>query len=445
MMAKLILTILWLLIPISLFTQSGMTVAEFKVKLEGYFNNEMVDDVFRKIPQNTRFTIWGWDVGDYSGDGNPDLAFSIKITGETRRITYVYFFVDIDGYLELILVEPYEYVELPLEVGVAIRNNKCSITQKKKKDIWQIKSYTFEDGVIYLIEEYLSQNYLGNNLETVVNYKTNECKFTLESLSREKLNFEAKYYFIPSYPRNKPVYKGFSSRTNIDKIDYVIKGSYYWRGDYDASMSVKSSFDNNFIYFTITVTDDVFVPKECENCIGDKISFWFDFQPFRSSFKRLFKQSGSQLLVRSKPDGSIFKIEINLGNLVDKSPYVESINSTEPFDDEQKRSVEKIKLLFTTNEDKYVLKARIPVALFGYDMLPYENDEPVFIGFNIVYVDVDNEFRPNEITYITNSSFEESQPATFGELVILPDYRKFGFAKNIYVDSILNLLENFGF
>ncbi|MFN3306959.1 MAG: hypothetical protein ACK42Z_07220, partial [Candidatus Kapaibacteriota bacterium] len=159
----------------------------------------------------------------------------------------------------------------------------------------------------------------------------------------------------------------------------------------------------------------------------------------------LFKQSGNQLIVRNKPDGSIFKIEINLGNLMDKLPFVESINSTEPFDDAQKRSVEKIKLIFNTNDERYVLKARIPISLFGYDMLPIENDEPVFIGFNIVYVDVDNEYRPTEIAYITNSAFEESQPATFGELVLLPDFRKYGFAKNIYVDSILDLLENFGF
>lgn len=445
MKSKILLTILWFLFPFSSFAQTGMTLAEFKVKLEMYFNNEMVEDVFKKIPQNTRFTIWGWDVGDYSSDGNPDLAFSIKISGETKRITYVYFFVDIDGYLELIYVEPYEYVELPLEVGVAIRNNKCAITQKKKKDLWQIKSYTFEDGVIYLVEEYLSQNYLGYNLETIVNYKTNECKFSVESLFRDRRNFEANYYFIPSYPRNKPVYKGYSSNTNIDKIDYVIRGSYYWRGDYDASLNVKSSFDNNFLYFTITVTDDVFVPKECENCIGDKIVLWFDFQPFQNSLKRLFKQSGNQLFVRSKPDGNIFKIEINLGNLVDKLPYVELVNSSDPFDEEQKRAVEKIKLLFTTNQDKNILKARIPFSLFGYDLLPFENDEPLFIGFNVVYIDVDNEFRPNEITYITNSNFDESQPATFGELVILPDYRKFGFVKNIYTDNILDLLENFGF
>ncbi|MFN3270167.1 MAG: hypothetical protein ACK42G_06260, partial [Candidatus Kapaibacteriota bacterium] len=121
-----------------------MTVAEFKTKLEQYFNEEMINDVFDKISQKTKFTIWGWDVGDFSGDNNPDLAFSIKILGESRKYTYVYLFVDIDGYLELVYVQPFEYVELPLEIGISIRNNKCSITQKRKKDYWTIKSFSFD-------------------------------------------------------------------------------------------------------------------------------------------------------------------------------------------------------------------------------------------------------------------------------------------------------------
>ncbi|MCX7909066.1 MAG: hypothetical protein N2560_06080 [Ignavibacteria bacterium] len=422
-----------------------MTIPEFKVKLEKYFNTEMIEDVFRKVPQNTKFAIWGWDVGDFSSDNYPDLAFSIKIIGESKKNTYVYLFVDIDGYLELIYVEPFEYVELPLEIGITINNNKCSITQKKKKDFWAIKSYSFDNGVLFLVEEYVSQQYFGYGLESKINYLANECNIKLESFSKDQTDNNLNYLFVPSYPRNRYVYKGYPIKTKASKVDFVIKGSYYWRGENDASYEIKSSFDQNYLYFTIEILDDIFVSKECEKCIGDKFLLWFDFQPFPNSLKRIFKQAGNQLLVRNKPDGGIFKIEIALGNLLDKQPYIESVNSNEPLDNLQIKAIEKIKLIFTTQEGKYVLKVRLPFSLFGYERVPIENDETVYIGFNAIYVDVDNEFRPDEISYITNSEFDETKPSTFGELILIPDFQKFSFAKNIYVENFLQVLEDFGF
>jgi hypothetical protein len=427
------------------FAQTGMTVPEFKAKLMKYFNEEMIEDVFKKLPQNIRYTVWGWDVGDFSGDDYPDLAFSIKVLGETRKVTYVYLFVDIEGYLELVFVEPFDYFELPLEIGISIRNKKCSITQKRQNDFWVIKSYTFDNGVIYLAEEYTSQNYYGYGLESTINYIRNQCNYKIESLSKEPLSFNASYFFIPSHPRNKYVYKGYPYITKVDKANFTIKGSYYWYGEDDASFEVKSSYDDSFLYFTMTITDDYFIPKECDSCAGDKVILWFDFQPFSSPLKRMFKQSGSKIILRDKPDGSIYRIDLNLGNLLDKFPFVESINSSEPLDEDQVKSIEKIKVFFSTQAGKYVLKFRIPFTLFGYQGVPLNGDEPVYIGFNVVYVDVDNEFRQNEATMITNSVFNEVKPCTFGELVLVPDLQKFSYAKNIYLDSLLHLLEDFGF
>lgn len=445
-MKKLLLSLSFLFFSnLLLFSQSGMTVSEFKVKLERYFNEEMIDDIFKKVPQSTRFTIWGWDVGDYSGDNNPDLAFSIKILGDGRKTTYVYLFIDIDGYLELVYVEPFEYVELPLEIGISIRDNKCSITQKKKKDFWTIKSYSFDSGVIYLVEEYDSQIFSGYGLEKNINYKTNECNLKIESLSNNKMRYQSNYLFVPSYPRSKYAYKGYPIVTNVDKVDFVVKGSYYWKGENDASFQIKSSFDQSFLYFTINIVDDNFAPKDCEQCVGDKFVLWFDFQPFQNSLRRLFKQSGNQLLPRNKPDGSIFSIDINLGNLTDRQPYIEAVNSTEPLDNLQLKAVEKIKIFFISQDGDYILKIRVPFSFFGYEGIPLDGDDPIFLGFNAVFIDVDNEFRPNEVSYITNSPFEENNPSSFGELILIPDFHRFSYAKNIYLDNLLRILEEFGF
>jgi hypothetical protein len=426
--------------------QSGLTFNEFKSKLEKYFNSEMLDDIEKQIPQKSRISVWGWDVGDFSGDNYPDLAFSIKILDEKRRNVYVYLFVDLDGYLQLVYFDSYEYLELPLEIGVSIHNNKCSITQKKKNDFWTYKSYTFDNGIIYLAEEYTSQSIFGNALETRIDYEKCEYKINLDYFDARKDKFQTDFLFIPSYPRSKQVFKGYPVVSTAGKVDYVIKGSYYWKGEEDASMRIKSSFDDQYLYFAINFTDDNFIPPECDKCVGDFFSFWFDFTPYKSTLQRIFKQAGNKFIPRSNFEGSLYEIKVFPGDFLDKLPYVASVNSSEPLDEEQIKSISKIKI-FVTKEDStnFVLKVRFPFSLFGYERCPIENEAPVYIGFNIVYHDIDNEFRPEQETLITNSIFDESRPSTFGELVLIPDFRKFSYSKNIFLENIINLLEGFGF
>ncbi len=439
-------TLFFILSYFELQSQSGLTFSEFKSKLEKYFNSEMIADVENQIPQKSRISVWGWDVGDFSNDGYPDLGFTVKILDEKRRVVYVYLFVDLEGYFRLVYFDSFEYLELPLEVGISIQNNKCSITQKKKNDFWTFKSYTFDNGVLFLAEEYTSRKYFGNALETRFNYLNNECKVEMESLEGRNEKFQTDFLFIPSYPRSKPVYKGYPVTSFAGKVDYVIKGSYYWKGEEDASMRIKSSFDEQYLYFSIQITDDIFVPAVCDSCIGDYLTFWFDFTPYNNSLQRIFKQASNKLIPRSNFEGSLFEIKVFPGDFFDILPFVGAVNSTEPLDDEQVKSISRIKL-FVTQEDSinYIVKVRFPFSLFGYEHCPIENEQPIFLGFNIIYHDIDNEYRPKEETMITNSIFEHSRPSTFGELVIIPDFKKFGYASNIFLDNVLQLLEGFGF
>lgn len=430
----------------NLEAQSGLTFQEFKSKLEKYFNSEMLNDIEKQVPQKSRISVWGWDVGDFSGDSYPDLAFSIKILDEKRRNVYVFLFVDIDGYLKLVFFDSYEYLELPLEIGISIQNGKCSITQKKKKDFWTYKSYTFDNGVIYLAEEYISESLMGNAIEYQIDYIHCEYKVNYEPLDIRTEKFQTNFLFIPSYDRSKQIFKGYPVITYANKVDFVIKGSYYWKGEEDASMGIKSSFDEDYLYFSIRFTDDNFIPPECDKCVGDFFSFWFDFTPYKGTLQRVFKQSGNKLIPRTNFEGSLFEIKIFPGNFLEKLPYVASVNSTDPLDQEQIKSISRIKI-FVNREDStnFVLKIRFPFSLFGYERCPIENDEPIYIGCNIVFHDIDNEFRPEQETSITNSAFDDTRPSTFGELVLIPDFKKFSYSKNIFLENIVNLLEGFGF
>ena len=82
---------------------------------------------------------------------------------------------------------------------------------------------------------------------------------------------------LPSYWRGKKVYNGYAAKATVDKVDFAIKGAYNWTGDKDASFSSSSSFDDQFLYFTIKAFDDKVIPKTCDSCIGDYFDLWFDF------------------------------------------------------------------------------------------------------------------------------------------------------------------------
>ncbi|MBK7185022.1 MAG: hypothetical protein IPH85_03700 [Ignavibacteria bacterium] len=78
--------------PLSLSAQSGMEFDEFARKIDPYFAEDLIADVRSSMPQGSQYRIWGWDVGDFSGDGFYDLAMSVNILGTRKRECVVYLF-----------------------------------------------------------------------------------------------------------------------------------------------------------------------------------------------------------------------------------------------------------------------------------------------------------------------------------------------------------------
>ena len=152
---KIILTIAIIAI-LSVFNakaQSGMDFNELAKKLNGYFDAELIEDLQKDLPQGSKYTVWGWDVGDFSGDGFNDLAFTIKLNSEKRKVATVFMYIDIDGYLTNVAQYSFEYIDLPLEIGVSIKDNACYVTRKKNQNDWFIKSFRYSSGSLYLLDE----------------------------------------------------------------------------------------------------------------------------------------------------------------------------------------------------------------------------------------------------------------------------------------------------
>lgn len=440
----LVLTLFFFMSSILCYSQSGMKFSELSKRLEQYFNKEMIADIQEQLPQGSEYTVWGWDVGDYSGDGNPDAAFTLRIAGEKGRTMQAYLFVDLDGYFVKVGQFPYQFVELPLEIGVVIRGNACFVTKKNKMYDWLIRGYRFDNGSLNHLDEFTTKRIGSQTYETYKNYEnlTNTEKFI--NTRDNRTNFSANYTVIPSYPRGRLIYKGYTGEVNIDNVEYVPRGAFYWSGAEDLCYKVSSVYDNEYLYMTIRVRDDVIVPQNCDTCICDHVDVWFDITQSDSIRSRFSIMKGEEASVRDKAENGLFRFTIKPGNYIDKSAVVQ-ISATDDLEAFQKIASRNVVAISDIQDSVYIIKFKIPFVFFGLEGNPSENGKFVEYGCTISVHDYDNEFRPEEYTEKTTSKFDPKVPASYGALVIVPDGRWYGESKNIYQEDIQKVLIEYGF
>lgn len=430
----------------NLLSQSGMKFAEFKKKLTSYFDDELINDIEKLMPQGSVYNIWGWDVGDFSNDEHNDVAFAVRMSGDKRKIVQVFLFVDIDGFLLNVGTYPFSYVEIPLEVGVVIRDKTCFITKKNEQYNWEIIGYQFRDGNLNLKESYSTQRILNYTYENTLDYINLKGIKRFVTTSNNKEEFSANYKIIPSYPRGRQIYKGFSNEIIVDRVENVGTGAYYWSGPDDASFKAKSAYDSDNLYLTIKIIDDQFVASTCENCYSDFLEIWFDANLYSQNQSRYFKIIDKKVDFVKKIDRGIYSLKIYPGDFTETKPYVREVSSTDDMDIYQQEASKKIRVSATLFDSHYVLRFKIPWALFGFDKAPVDDNNFTELGITLIYNDIDNEYRPEELSQIASSeNFVNFNPSTYSTLVLIPDEKWFGESINIFVEDILKNLFDSGF
>lgn len=444
-MKKIILLILILIAgSLRLHAQAGMDFGELARKLDPYFDIALINDIKQQLPQGSDYKIWGWDVGDFSGDGRFDVAFTVRVATGEKRTMQVYMFVDISGYLIKVGQFPYKYVEVPLEIGVMIKYNGCFITKKNEKYNWLIRGYRFDRGSLIMLDEYTTRRIGRYTYQAYRNFQNlqNIEKYFVTLSGKEK--FYLDFLTIPSYPRGQKIYQGYYANAFSNNIDYVYKGAYDWKGDHDASFLVSSAYDDQNLYMTIDVTDDKIVHQLCDTCIADHIELWLDVTPPPADGNRLVKTDGKLIDYRKSADTGIYRFTIYPGDFLEKKAFIQLI-STDDFKTVQKISAHGIKAISNITEKGYIVKIKIPFPVLGYQMPPLYKDKPTEFGCTVVVHDFDNKFREYEKTEIATSQFSSINPSTYGSLLLFPDNQRYGHADNIFKDEILKHLIEYGF
>ncbi len=442
LMPFLLIAAVW---PAALSAQSGMDFEEFKRRADPYFAEELLADVRNAMPLGASYRIWGWDVGDFSGDGVYDLAVSLHVSGSRKRECLVYMFVDVDGFLVNISKMPFPFIDLPLEVGVVIRDTSCYVTVKRKSEDWSILGYRFREGAVVLVDQFIT-----NRVESLghESYRSFQTLATRERFLRkdDEAAYESQYITIPCYGRGRQVFAGFVPEASVQGIDHVTEGSYWWAGEEDVSFRARMVYDDDYLYMRVHVRDSNVVTGWCDTCVADHLEIYLDVSPEAESgvSRNVSIANRSDINVRHTSDSGLYTIVVRLGDFADRLPRV-VVRTTDDLDPTQNQARRQIRAVSARSNDGYVVKVRIPFVLLGYQKAPIDERRHTEFGCTVAIHDVDNEFRAEEFTVIASSPLKYLDPSTYGVMRFIPDGVWYGESSNIYGEAVLNALRELGF
>jgi hypothetical protein len=236
---------------------AGTKWNEFKKTLDKYFAKELIADITNQEPLISNYDIHSWDVGDFSGDGYTDLALVAKTSTDRGRQMTVLMFYDQDGYILKAGEFKRSYVELPLEVGVAIRNGAAFVTEKQKQYEWEIKGYSIIGGDLKLVEDFVTKSTSGVTEEISTGYYGRPSSVRYIGSADNDILFDYRYNVndIATGSRS-PIEKG-NSDIEVENVENILEGGYWWQDWDDLSYKVYFSTDSDKLYIKLEVKDDI--------------------------------------------------------------------------------------------------------------------------------------------------------------------------------------------
>ncbi len=428
--------------PTLLWAQQGMRFAELKQRLLPYFAEEMIWDIHKQLPQREDYRIWGWDVGDFSGDRYPDVAISIKRASQKKKIAEVLLFVDIDGFLVEVGQFQKPYTQLPIEVGVAIKDTTCYIVSRQSSAYWQVSGYRFLHGTLITVMQMSSRERKGEIYryrEDFTHLRIQEQWFHQRTGALKK---EVLTVVVPVHRRFRVIPLGVPQMPEIASVRFVPKGAFYWRGAEDASFRLKVAYNQRFLYVLVDVRDDTVVTERKPQSLADHVALWFDMQSVREV------EPGEPIRtvpLKNGSDSGLMVIELFPGDFKQLKPSVR-VQSTEDLDSLQRQALDQIRIVARPTNQGYQLKVRIPFQLLGFWAAPLRPQKLTLLRAAVAVYDVDNRFRPEEETMIVSSThFDPFNSATYSLFCLIPETAQYGSFRNIYLDQLVARLNELGF
>lgn len=430
---------------VSAKAQSGMAFDDLRQKLAPYFDNDLINDLEAAMPKGSGYRVWGWDVGDFTGDGFNDVAFSVNVLGTRRKECVVYLFADLDGFLVNVAQYRVPFVAIPLEVGVVIKENTCYVAQKRKAEDWTMQGYRYVQGSVVKVDEFVSNRVEAFAHDSYRNFQTLETRERF-LLPDGRPAFATDFLTIPCYERGRQVFAGIVPDVQVGTIQHVRQGSFWWKGASDASFKARAVYDADFLYLRVAVRDSDVVTGWCDTCAADRLEIWFDVSvPDAEGGGRYITRIKRQKLeIRNESDSGLYAFSVKIGDFRDRRPEI-TVRTTDELSATQDEALNLLRVVTAPRAEGYVVKLRIPFVLLGFDRPPLEESASTELGCTIALYDVDNEFRPEETTTLSTSAIQPLDPSTYGAMAFIPAGIWYGETTNIFADAVLTSLRELGF
>ncbi len=479
-----VLLALAIVCPIAVRAQ-GMPIDSLMGRLSPQFGNPFIlSDLKTLIPNYANQRVWGLAVGDFSNDSLPDLGISVyNIAGPKNKVT-VFLFQNIGGnHFKKVLERQVAYQESPIEVGLLAEGSVLTIIQKTADAHWYQEGFSIEDGDLVLVDHYETekQDIPGKKVrsighETYRNYETLQSRETYYTGATGESMLNMKYITFPSYRRLKNVYPGYGYGMSDTTTAFMLEGLGLRRNASDLSIrNAVTSYDEDYLYFSISVNDDHIVGNQPKDEANDRVSLWFDTRT--NADRRVKSKVDGFPTFRNTPDSTIFNLTFVLpaaaGHLTRLLYSSEAPLSAD--EEEAKKGIKAMMTYDTVDGGRvtgYTLRARIPFAFFGYETNPvnaYERGGPrgeasidsstqptggldrseledaPSMGFTAIVYDVDDAAHPQEVKSQATSNFKINDPSTLGTLILEPSTKFYGEVWPTYTEVVRSGLTRAGF
>ncbi len=419
------------------FADLSISFEELKKNLQNIFTEDQFTDLRGHL--SAQFEIWGYDAGDFSGDGLPDLALSIRVKGNPEKKVSVYFFVN--GGKNFIVAKSMEveYYEIPIEVGFTVEHSICFMTQKVVQHHWFISGYTYKDGNFILVDRYeVGRRYVDQGQKVEIGYEVYNNYVNLKSsesffnTTNGKVYLKTQYYTFPAYRIGKNLPWEYFNTVSDTSTKYFLSRKEGWKGPQDLNFTSSLYYDERYLYCFIDVVGDTLVVSGENLTDNDHVQLWFDVNP-----TRINAGNGTAPNFRIQADDNIYLLSIMPGNNRSIKPKVHFSLRKEPTV-LQRNGIREIKLLTEKTQAGYTLQLKIPYAVFDRSSLPE------YIGFTIQVNDVDGQNGAVRRTSMATSQLREWDPSSFGAIRFLPDHKFYGEVHNLVLDEILKRMKEIG-
>ena len=384
-----------------------------------------LESLYNKIPDNV--CIWGYDIGDFSGDTLEDLAFSFKIIEDNTKNLEIRLYVNDNDSLSLVSNFELKYYSIPIEIGFTIQNSECNITHKISEEDWRIYSYSYKNDELKCTNIFKSRSKIitGSRRKFVgyeknMNQKNNLVSENYYQLSTGRQYFKRKYYNTLCYYTNKNHNLFFPTISLIDTNSMFITSGYLsWKDFSDLSISFNTYHDDSLVYFCYFIQDDCICMSNKQ--YQDYINLWIDYNP-----KKLIFTKVDGIYVRDGPDESINKYKIYFDNKVIKY-FLDSKGTIDSLE-----YIKDIKTNFKKIiENYYFLEIYFQKTIFKTNNM---------FGFGWQYFDFDS--NNEEPTVMSSGIIEEWNPSSLGEIYFIDDKEKNKINPNL--EKIFSKMIKFG-